>query len=97
MVKKPVKYSPELRAEVVAAYEQGGRTYAEVARNYNLVPETVRLWVAAAKKENSGQTPEARDSIERARVAEMERRIRELESENAFLKKAAAFFAREQR
>ncbi len=54
---------------------------------FGLVPETVRLWVAAAKKQNPGQTVEARDSVERARVSEMERRIRELESENAFLKK----------
>jgi len=31
------------------------------------------------------------------KVREMERRIRELETENAFLKKAAAYFAKEQR
>jgi transposase len=34
---------------------------------------------------------------ERARLHELERRNRELEMENAFLKKAAAFFAKEQR
>ena len=34
---------------------------------------------------------------ERARLRELERRTRELEMENAFLKKAAAYFAREQR
>jgi transposase-like protein len=34
---------------------------------------------------------------ERARLYELERRNRELEMENVFLKKAAAYFAREQR
>jgi len=31
------------------------------------------------------------------RIKEYERRIRDLEQENAFLKKAAAYFAKEQR
>jgi transposase len=34
---------------------------------------------------------------ERARLRELERRNRELEMENAFLKKATAYFAKEQR
>ena len=34
---------------------------------------------------------------ESERVKELERRVRDLEMENAFLKKAAAYFAREQR
>jgi transposase-like protein len=33
----------------------------------------------------------------RARLNELERRVKELEQENAFLKKAAAYFAREHR
>lgn len=97
MTKKPVKYSPELRAEVVKAVIEGRRTYADVARDFGLVAETVRNWVVAEKKKNPGQSDEAREAVDRARVAEMERRIRELEQENAFLKKAAAFFAKEQR
>ena len=97
MTKKPAKYSPELRAEVVKAVVEGRRTYADVARDFGLVAETVRNWVVAEKKKNPGKSDEAREAVDRARVAEMERRIRELEQDNAFLKKAAAFFAREQR
>jgi len=97
VTKKPAKYSPELRAEVVKAVIEGRRTYADVARDFGLVAETVRNWVVAEKKKNPGKSDEAREAVDRARVAEMERRIRELEQENAFLKKAAAFFAREQR
>ncbi len=96
MARKPGKYSPELRAEVVAAVIEGRRGYADVARAFGLIAETVRNWVIAEKKRNPG-SGEAVEAIDRARAAEMERRIRELEQENAFLKKAAAFFAREQR
>jgi len=97
VTKKPAKYSPELRAEVVKAVIEGRRTYADVARDFGLVAETVRNWVVSEKKQNPGKSDEAREAIDRSRVAEMERRIRELEQENTFLKKAAAFFAREQR
>lgn len=97
MARKPGKYSPELRAEVVAAVIEGGRTYAEVARDFGLVAETVRNWVVTEKKKSLGGGDEAAGAIDRARTAELERRVRELEQENAFLKKAAAFFAREQR
>lgn len=97
MGRKPVQYSAELRAEVVRAVVEGRRTYADVARDFGLVAETVRKWVLTEKERNPGRTGDARAAIDRAQVAEMERRIRELEQENAFLKKAAAFFASEQR
>lgn len=97
MARKPVQYSAELRAEVVRAVVEGRRTYADVARDFGLVAETVRKWVLTEKERSPGRTDDAREAIDRAQVAEMERRIRELEQENAFLKKAAAFFASEQR
>ena len=97
MTTKPVKYSPELRAEVVKAVLEGGRTYAAVARDFGLVAETVRNWVRAEKRKQAGTTEQARQATDRARRAEFERRVKELEQENAFLKKVAAFFARESR
>jgi transposase len=86
-----------LRAEVVKAVLESDRGYAQVARDFGLVPETVRTWVKAAKERGSGSTPQAREAIDRARLAELERRVKELEAENAFLAKATAFFARKQR
>ncbi len=85
MAKKPARYSPELRAEAVKAVIEGQRSCADVARDFGLVAETVRNWVIAEKKMSSGGSGEARDAIERARMAELERRVRELEQENLFL------------
>lgn len=87
------KYSPEFRREVVACALDGDRTIAQTARDFGLVENTVGNWVNAEKKRRSGNTEEAQDATERATQRELERRVRELETENAFLKKAAAFFA----
>jgi transposase len=95
VAKKPRIYPPELRAEVVSAVIEGGKTPAQVARDFGLVAETVRNWVKAAQEENSGTTELARSAIDRARFREMERRLQELEQENSFLKKVSAFFAKE--
>ena len=50
----------------------------------------------AYREKHAGDEPPLELS-ERARLRELERQNRELEMENAFLKKAAAYFAREPR
>lgn len=90
------KYSPEFRREVVAYALDAGHTIAQTARDFGLVENTVGNWVNAEKRRrsgNPGNTEEAREASARASEKEKDRRIRELEAENAFLKKAAAFFA----
>jgi transposase-like protein len=57
-------------------------------------PRATRL--AAYRESHAGDEPVLGMS-ERARLRELERRNRELEMENAFLKKAAAYFAKEPR
>jgi transposase-like protein len=48
------------------------------------------------RKKLAGQ-PLPSDMPDAERVRELERRVRELEMENTFLKKAAAYFAKEHR
>jgi transposase len=88
LASKTSKYSPELRAEVVKTVLETGRSYAQVARDFGLVPETVRTWVRGEQDQARGNTPKARESHDRARISELERRVRELEQENSFLVKA---------
>jgi transposase len=60
-------------------------------------PETLRGWV---KKHQKRQAPAPGAELtvsERARMRELERRNSELEMEVAFLKKAAAYFAKDPR
>ena len=54
------------------------------------------LWVTAYRKKVA-RDPLPAGMPESERVKELERRVLDLEMENAFLKKAAAYFAREPR
>lgn len=93
----PSKYSPEFREEAVQIALRSSKTVTEVARELDINPETLRGWV----KKHQGQqepSPDAELTVnERARLKELERRNRELEMENSFLKKAAAYFAKDHR
>lgn len=72
------------------------RTIAEVAREIGVNDTTLGFWVKAYRKKLAGQ-PLPPGMPDDERIRELERRNRELEMENAFLKKAAAYFAREHR
>jgi transposase-like protein len=52
--------------------------------------------VATYRREHAGEEPPLA-LTERARLRELERETRELKVENEFLKKAAAYFARDHR
>jgi transposase-like protein len=75
---------------------EGQRSIAEIAREYGLGDTTLGTWVKKYRQQHAEQEPPLELS-ERARLHELERRNRDLEMENAFLKKAAAYFAKEQR
>ena len=72
------------------------RTIAGVAKELGVNDTTLGFWVKAYRKKRAGQ-PLPPGILDDERIRELERRNRELEMENAFLKKAAAYFAREHR
>ena len=96
MAKKHQSFSPEFREETAKLVVEGQRPIAQVAREYGLSETTVGNWVRKYREVHAADEPPLELS-ERARLRELERRSRDLEMENAFLKKAAAFFAKEQR
>ncbi len=96
MAGKYKKYTPEFRDEAAKLVAGGSRTVADVAREIGVSETTLGNWVRAWRDAHADAEPEL-DITERARLRELERRNRDLELENAFLKKAAAYFAKEQR
>lgn len=72
------------------------RPVAQVAKELGINPGTLSNWVGAYRREHAGEEP-ALTVNERARLRELERETRELRMENEFLKKAAAYFAKDHR
>lgn len=83
-------YTPEFRRNAVEYAVSSGKTYAEVAASLGVNESTLAHWVRDARREEPS-VGERRDE-----AAELRARVRELEMENEFLKKAAAFFAARQ-
>ena len=96
MAGKYRKFSPEFREEAARLVIDSSRSIADVAREIRVSETTLGNWLRAYREEHAGDEPPLELS-ERARLRELERRNRDLEMENAFLKKAAAYFAREPR
>ena len=95
---KPKHYTPEFKEQAARKVVDSSppRTITEVARELNINDTTLGFWVKAYRKKISGQ-PLPAEMPDSERIRELERRNRELEQENTFLKKAAAYFAREHR
>ena len=72
------------------------RPIVQVAKELGVNPGTLGNWVNTYRREHAGEEP-ALGVSERAELAELRRRTRELEQENLFLKKAAAYFAKDHR
>lgn len=96
MVRGYQKYKPEFREQAARMVVDTSRPIAEVARELGINETTLGNWVKNYRETHAEDEP-ALELSERARLRELERRNRELEMENAFLKKATAYFAKEQR
>ena len=96
MAGKYRKFSPEFREEAARMVVETSRPIADVARELGINETSLGNWVRVYRQRHAGDEPPLQ-LPERARLRELERRNRELEMENAFLKKAAAYFAREPR
>lgn len=89
-------YSQEFKDELCREVVSSSKPVRAVAKDYGVNPETLRGWVYKYRQEHVGDE-EALTLPERARLKELERENRELRAEREFLKKASAYFAREQR
>ena len=90
-----MKYTAEFRLEAVRLVTDGSRPIKSVASQLGVNSETLRVWVSRSRYEMPKKPVVPAQDSEKDTKA-LQRRIQDLEMENAFLKKAAAFFASEQ-
>jgi len=94
-MKQRRSFSPEFRQEAVRLALESDRPLSEVARELKIRPDQLRHWKqqltrAAGASPPSGETPEQE-------LRRLRREVEVLRQERDFLKKAAAFFAKESR
>jgi transposase len=88
------KFSPEYRDEAVLMVIQKQRPIAVVARELGINEGTLGAWLSKYRSEHP--VTEELSLPDRAKLKELERENRELRLMNDFLKRATAYFAREQ-
>lgn len=90
------RFSQEFKDELCREVIDSSKPVRTVATEYGVGTETLRNWLKKYRQAHGAPEPELNVS-ERARLKELERENQELKAEAAFLKKAAAYFAREPR
>lgn len=91
---RPRKYPDDLRERAVRLVFDSGRPIAQVARDLGVHREALRLWVRQAEAD-AGTRNDRLTSVERERLKELEREVRDLRKANEILRAASVFFAKE--
>jgi transposase len=85
----PPPHPPEFRQRAVELACKGDAPIAKIAADLGISESCLRNWLRADVPDDNGGTGEKKE------LAELRRRNRLLEQENEILRRAAAYFARE--
>jgi transposase-like protein len=89
----PTSYPPEFRERAVELARQREKPVAQIAKDLGISETCLRRWMDRADVDDGVKPGLAGD--ERKELAELRRRNRVLEMEIEILKRASAYFARE--
>jgi transposase len=88
-------FTDEFKAGAVRLVLEEGKTVAQVARDLDLTVTSFRNWVEKARADQGKGKPGVLTTTEREELSQLRKKVRELQIERDILKKAAAFFAKE--
>jgi transposase len=88
------QYSDEIKAGAVRLVLDEGQRMSRVARDLDLTPSALRVWVERARADRSGGKS-GLTTDERAELAALRKELRVVKMEREILGKAVAFFAKE--
>ncbi len=87
-------FTPEFKAEAVQLVVSSGRPVRQVAKDLGLQQTVLNDWVRKARGEGVPSSPSERLTT-KEQVRRLEQEVQTLRMERDFLKKAAAFFAKQ--
>ena len=92
-------YTPEFKKKIVRLHLEEGRTYKSIIAEYGVSKASISKWCSEFSKECLAKAIADPKSTNEAELMKenlrLRRELEEAKKENLFLKKAAAFFARE--
>jgi len=95
MAKYGKRYTKEQKEEAVRLVRESGQSVPQVASHLGMAETTLYKWVNQAKIDAGEGPPDALTTAEKEEMRRLRREVKTLRMERDFLKKAAAFFARE--
>ena len=91
-------YSIEYKIQAVKRVTEDGKSAAQVSRELGINVNTLREWLRKYREDKAEPCVGSGNLRAEAKsIKELEKRIKDLEEENAILKKAAAIFAQNQK
>ena len=90
----PAPHPPEFRRRAVELARRGDTPLLQLAKDLGISRSCLQNWIRQADADEKGDTGQL-TSAEKKELAELRRRTRQLEMENDILRRAAAYFARE--
>jgi transposase len=89
------KITDDTKKKVVKLHIQEGRTIASLAAEYGVCNATISNWIHAYREECQTNDAAKSEYELMQEVYKLQQELAEAKKENDFLKKAAAFFAKE--
>ena len=88
-------YEPEFKKKIVRLHLEEGRTLKSLAAEYGVSKASISVWVNQFREECQTNEEAKTDYDYMQENLQLKKQLAELQKENDFLKKAAAFFAKE--
>jgi transposase len=90
------KFTREFKLEAVKLIKERGVSYAQASTDLGVAHSVLRNWVKAFAEDQEHAFPgNGRQAPEQAEITRLKREVTKLKAERDILKKAAAYFAKE--
>lgn len=91
----PQHYTSEFKKKIIPLHEDEGRTYKSIAAEYGISKSSIYRWCSEFRVECQTILIMKKYYDNMSENLKLKKEIKALRKENLFLKKTAAFFARE--